>query len=263
MTRRRSGDSLTVAYIPSARLEPLITIKVTDDLVTARTEMELGDFSQLPVMRGRKPVGVISWQSIGRALARNPEATLQDCLDVDYPRFRLDDDLLRAIGDVNRHGYVLVVGAREEIVGIVTSADLGEALADLAQPFLYFERLEDNLRRLFDTLRTRGELSSEDVARALPRGAREVSAAAKEFTLGDLVAVLTHATVWDRVTTSFERTAFQRSLTAATAARNKIMHFRELNAADERTIETLPNLVRVSATLVEDLGTVNGDISAE
>lgn len=260
MTRRRAGDSLTVAYIPSAQLEPLITIKNTDDLIKARTEMELGDFSQLPVMRGRRPVGVVSWQSMGKALARNPAATLQDCLDVDYPKFRLEDDLLRAIGDVNRHGYVLVVGPRDEIVGIVTSADLGEALADLTQPFLYFERLEDNLRKVFDTLRSRGALSTDDVARALPRSSRDLSTAAKEFTLGDLVAVLTHATVWDRVTKTFERIAFQRSLSAATTARNKIMHFRELSAEDERTITTLPNLVRVSATLLEDLGAETVDL---
>lgn len=253
MSRRKSGDALTVSYIPSARLEPLITIKDTDDLIRARTEMELGDFSQLPVLRGKKPVGVVSWQTMGRALARNAAATLADCLDFDFPRFRLDDDLLQAIGDVNRHGYVLVMGDREQIVGIVTSADLGEALADLTQPFLYFERLEDNLRRIFDALRSRGALSSEDVGRALPRSSRELSAPAQQFTLGDLVAVLTDKAVWPRITSTFERVAFQRSLQESVAARNKIMHFRELTTTDERTVASLPNLIRVSVQLLEDL----------
>lgn len=254
MNRHRSGDTLTVAYIPSAQLEPLITIKDTDDLIKARTEMELGDFSQLPVMRGKKPVGVVSWQSMGRALARSSAATLSDCLETDFPRFRLDDDLLRAIDVVNHHGYVIVVGARDEIVGIVTSADLGSALGDLAQPFLYFERLEDNLRKMFDLLRESGALSAEDVERALPRTPRDTSGPAHDFTLGDLVAVLTDATVWDRVSVRFERSTFLRSLQSAVAARNKIMHFRSLTPADERTVASLPNLVRVSTQLIEDVG---------
>lgn len=253
MTRRSVGDTLTVSYIPSAQLEPLITIKDTDDLVKARTEMELGDFSQLPVMRGKKAVGVISWQSIGRALARNPGATLEDCLDRDFPRFRLEDDLLRAIDDVNRHGYVLVVGAQDKIVGIVTSADLGEALADLAQPFLYFERLEDSLRKIFEVMRKREQLGSEDVARALPRTPRDPSAPAEQFTLGDLVAVITDKQVWERLTETFERRAFLRALQAAVATRNQIMHFRALTWEDERTVQSLPNLVRVATTLLEDL----------
>lgn len=259
MNRRRSGDTLTVAYIPSAQLEPLITIKDTDDLIKARTEMELGDFSQLPVMHGKKPVGVVSWQSMGRALARNSAATLSDCLDMDFPRFRLDDDLLQAIDVVNRHGYVLVVGSQGEIVGIITSADLGEALADLAQPFLYFERLEDNLRKVFDLLRTRAALTVEDVERALPRTPRDAAAPAHDFTLGDLVAVLTDALVWSRVSATFERSTFLRSLQAAVAARNKIMHFRLLSRDDERTVASLPNLVRVSAQLLEDLDDLSSD----
>ncbi|WP_299090987.1 hypothetical protein, partial [uncultured Microbacterium sp.] len=45
----------------------------------------------------------------------------------------------------------------------------------------------------------------------------------------------------------------QRSLQEAVAARNKIMHFRELAAADERTVAALPNLIRVSAQLLVDL----------
>jgi hypothetical protein len=61
-------------------------------------------------------------------------------------------------------------------------------------------------------------------------------------------------TVWGRVTESFDRLAFLRSLQAAVSARNKIMHFRAMTSDDERTVASLPNLVRVSTLLLDDLG---------
>lgn len=253
MQQRHTGDPLTVAYIPSSQLEPLITIKEGDGLIVARTEMELGDFSQLPVMRGKRAIGVVSWQSIGRAMASNPDSCLEDCLDRDFPRVRLDTDLFEAISVVNNHGYVLVTGPMDHILGIITSADLGEALADLAHPFLYFERLEDSLRKVFDLLREHGLLSNVDVTRALPKGARDPSSMAENFTLGDLVTVLTDEIVWARVTLTFDRKRFQRSLHAATSARNRIMHFRKLSPADERTVRLLPSLVRLSIGVGADL----------
>src|SRR5699024_6036867 len=109
MNPRRLGDTLTLSYIPSATIEPVITVQIGDSLSHARTLMELHNFSQLPVVsRGNKvPKGVVTLEKIGRALISNPEATLSDCIDHDPPRFPLNHNLLDAIESINAHGYIL------------------------------------------------------------------------------------------------------------------------------------------------------------
>ncbi len=110
-------------------------MKASDTLERAVTLMRLHNFSQLPVMRGKRPRGVVSWRSIGRALLKNSSAKLEDCIDDSVASVGLGDDLLETIDRINQDDYVLVVKKNGDISGIVTSADLGDALAAIARTY--------------------------------------------------------------------------------------------------------------------------------
>lgn len=83
MRTHDTNARLAMDFIPSATLEPVITVAETDTLAKARTLMELNNFSQLPVVKGKgnRAVGIVSWQSIGKALLQNPNSKLDQCID--------------------------------------------------------------------------------------------------------------------------------------------------------------------------------------
>ena len=89
-----SEARLRVDFIPSATVEPVITVKESDSLERAAALMRLHNFSQLPVMRGRgkQPRGVISWRSIGQMMLSNSDAQLKDCIDATVKIVAVDDD---------------------------------------------------------------------------------------------------------------------------------------------------------------------------
>lgn len=253
MSRRRPGEDLTMAYIPAATVKPVVTVKETDTLEYARTQMELHDFSQLPVVMGRKSTGIISWQSIGRALVQNADACLLDCIDRNYTIVDLTDDLLSAIPHINRDGYVVVVTHEQRISGIVTGADLGDALSEIAGPFILLERLEERLREILVHLRNANSLNEDDIRVALPPGSRDPGRKAAEFTLGELSTVITSPHVWPRVSSSYDRKLILQALARATTFRNTLMHFREQTKEHDESSLKLPQLVEMIAAVCAEL----------
>ncbi|WP_162240147.1 CBS domain-containing protein [Rathayibacter sp. Leaf296] len=208
-----STNSPKIAFIPSATVRPVTFVKLNDPLSRATTLMKLHDFSQLPVVNGggTRPVGAISWESIGQALSDDPRATLQDCVARDAPVMGLDDELLTAIEKINKTGFVIVTGPSGEISGIVTSADLGQALADIARPFVLVERCEGELRRIVVELLDSGPISRSEINALISRPKMTDSSSPSDLTFGDLVAVVTAQSVWSVLDTHYDRCRGQAS----------------------------------------------------
>jgi len=246
---REPGQPLTLEYIPAATIEPLVSIKASDTLERARTLMELHNFSQLPVLRGSRPTGIVSWESIGRALVRNTQAELEDCIDTDYSSFELTDDLLKVIPKINEDGYVLVRKKDNTVSGIVTSADLGYALAEIAGPFLLLEQLEEHLRIIFRSLQAKNQVTLDDVRRFLPPSNKAADRAAEAFTLGELTTLLTHMEMWPRFTSAYDRATVQAALAGASELRNALMHFRSLSEENRASVAGLHGLVRILSSV--------------
>lgn len=253
MAHRNPGESLTLSYIPSSTVEPVITVKESDSLHRAITLMELNDFSQLPVVKGssKQPKGVVTWETIGRALALNSGATLKDCIDTAPPVFDINDDLIGAIRAINEVGYSLVVKRNRELSGIVTSADLGAALAQIAQPFLLLERLEERLSLIIQRLQGFGLVRQDDFRTRAPEKKRSVETAVDGLTLGEKAALATREETWQRVTTVFDRNALVSSLDGAAKLRNRLMHFRPLEDDDTHALNILPSLVATLTRICE------------
>jgi predicted transcriptional regulator len=99
-TDREPGEPLNFSYIPSASVEPLHSPTASDTIEDARTLMELHNVSQLPVLRGPRAVGVVTWESLGRALFRGPDVSLKDCTVTDFPKASIDSALLDYVDEI-------------------------------------------------------------------------------------------------------------------------------------------------------------------
>lgn len=252
MVTHDSGARLTIDFIPSATLEPVITIAETDTLARARTLMEVNDFSQLPVVKGKgnRAVGVVSWQSIGKALLSNPDAELAECIDRSVRKVAVDSDLVSAIGTVNTDGYVLVTRDHGAISGIVTSADLGDALAGIAGPYLSISGCENAMRQLVLGCLAEGALDAGDVTSAVLDVNKTFDGDVNDLTFGDLVNVLALTKAWAAIGKGYDKGVLVDQLNRVCALRNKIMHFRKQDEKDEVTAVLLPSVVRVLERLV-------------
>lgn len=255
MEHRKPGEQLTLSYIPSSTVEPVITVKESDSLHRAITLMELHDYSQLPVVRGsgKQPKGVVTWETIGRALAMDPDATLKDCIDENPPTFDINDDLIGAIEEINRAGYSLVIKANKELSGIVTSADLGTALAQIAQPFILLERLEERLSFIVRRLQALDMVRQSDLHTQRPNSNGSPETMVDDLTLGEKIALATRKETWKKVTAIFERNAVVSSLEGAARLRNRLMHFRPLEGDDAYALASLPSLVATVTRISESM----------
>lgn len=243
------GQSLTIEHIPSATVEPLIVAKLTDTLQDVVTKMKLNNFSQIPILKKDHAEGVVTWESIGKALTDNADAKLGDCIEREFPKRKLTDDLLKAIPDINDYGFVLVLKANNSVSGIVTSSDLGDELAKIARPLVLFAQLELVLRTLFESLKQKSLISSEQVSELLPASIKSSERVSEEMTLGELVTIVSHENVWGSFVTSYSQRAMAKSLNDAVHLRNQVMHFRELDVNNKQSLSQLQQLVTLMSSI--------------
>ncbi|WP_146084870.1 HPP family protein [Rathayibacter sp. AY1E2] len=248
-SKMRVGEKLSMRFIPSATVKPLTFVAETDSLERATTLMNLNDFSQLPVVRGKgRPVGVISWHTIGQTLFSNPDASLKDCME-EAREVLLDSDLLDAIPMVNANGYVLVTDSRGFLSGIVTSADLGQALSDIANPFLLVERCEMSLRKIVDELLDSRLLSEKELLESLPSSASKEFKGSSDLTFGELSRIVTSPVAWKSFGARMDRKEVSNSLDRIARLRNILMHFRERDDEFGRAQIELPKMAQILSIL--------------
>jgi predicted transcriptional regulator len=227
---------LLVSRLPAARVKPIVTLRDRDSIQTARTLMEVHGYSQLPVVTGGdddhlKPTGVVTWESIAQALLANPDATLKECTARKPPEVSLDDELLAVIPTINAHGYVVVLGSDGYISGIVTSADVGDTLVELAGPYIDLSACERQLRLLLQRCLVSSAITQQDVDSAVQGRAKSAGNEIPDLTLGQLVSIVKLSGVQATIAPHYDGKTLAKLLDRIAAARNAVMHFRELPPA--------------------------------
>lgn len=235
------ATQLTLEFIPSATVEPVIFVRERDTLDKATTLMRTHNFSQLPVLRGKgkRPTGIVSWRSVAKALLSNPRAVLDDCIEPVSP-VPIDTPLLEVIPTITEKDLVLVVKANQDISGIVTSADLGDVLADIARPYLLVSRCEAALRELVQKCLELGVVSAVDVSDRMMSSDSEFSGDPASLTFGDLLNTLKLDAIWSFATLRTDRATLQGAMGDVVELRNAVMHFRTLTEKHKSVIARVP-----------------------
>ena len=219
-----------------------------ESIQTAYTKMLLNKYSQLVVASQAEPFrqdikGIVSFQSMTKALMNGRPAKVGDCIDNSVPIVQSDADLNSVVEQLKGHDVVLVIGRERRLQGIVTAWDLAEEFAELVDPFNRIGEIEQRLQTLL-----RRRLGTTEVAEFLSNHGRSGDDQIEELeqlTLGELQRVLEYPDHWIALKLPFERTEFIQALNKAREYRNRLMHFRDpLDEAERMHLTNLCDMVR-------------------
>lgn len=200
----------------------LITVNRDTSIEEAVTLMILHDYSQLPILNGSREVdGLISWKSIGRAMALAKNcSTVSDCKE-EVIILNYDEPLFNAVKFVLEKGVVLVRQKDRTISGIVTATDIGEQFISMAEPFLIIEQIENHIRKLLDKKFNIEELSASDSHQEGRRDIRSLY----DLTFGQYVRLLEDPKKFEKLKLNINRGLLVKQLEQVRKIRNDVMHF--------------------------------------
>lgn len=211
--------------------------------------MALKKYSQLVVAssgtsRRQDIKGIVSYQSIAKALLSGTPKKVRDCLDDKVPIVSSDRDLRDVVPLLGESDVVLVVGQDHRLQGIVTSWDLAEEFAQLVDPFKRIGEIEERLRTL-----TGRNLGQEQIMKFLSdHGStnQEYRERLDELTIGELQRVLEYPSHWESLgLKAIERETFIEALDTIREFRNRLMHFRDpLSPEETSQLTNFCDLVR-------------------
>jgi CBS domain-containing protein len=212
--------ALTVGSLESSSTG-IVAVCRDDSLSKAQSLMMQSDFSQLPVMQGKRKIyGAVSWESIAQARMHNAGASLRDCM-VPPDVVGINDGLIDHIPKIAERGYVFVKDVEECITGIVTTADLSVAFLALAGPFLLIGEVERRLRRIAALA------FKPDVLRDMrdPNDTKRQIKGAEDLTLGEYIRLFESKERWAELGWDVDREVFIDSLETLRELRNEVTHF--------------------------------------
>ncbi len=222
-------------------LEPAFTVSELDSSETpvervppgasvreAYTKMRLKNYSQLVVASNDNPrqqdiKGMVSFQSLAKALMNGNPATVSDCMDKDMSFAEDDTDLKSILGQLSENDVVLVIGQDKRLRGIITAWDLAKEFADLVDPFKRIGEIEERLQTLVGK-----RLGNHRVAEFLKdkdTSDSDSTVEIEELTMGGLQRVLQSPSHWDDLGLVFEQDVFIKALDDVRNYRNRLMHF--------------------------------------
>ena len=231
------GDSDSSLPEPAFRVSELASAKKDVERIEpnapieeAFTLMVRHKYSQLVVASGQKPrqpdiKGIVSFQSMTKALMNGKPKTVGDCIDRTVPIVKSDTDLKSILSQLRDNEVVLVVGQDSGLQGIVTAWDLAEEFAELVDPFNRLGEIEERLRAL-----VKKRLGKEQVAKFLSDhglSGESSTVEIEELTMGELERVLENPNNWNQLGIVFDRNVFIMALAEARGYRNRLMHFRD------------------------------------
>ena len=219
-----SVSELTSAKTDVERVAPDASVQ------EAYTKMVRHKYSQLVVASTAKPrqqdiKGIMSFQSMAKALMNGNPTTVGDCIDKNISFAQSHADLKSVVSQLSGDDVVLVIGRDKRLQGIVTAWDLAEEFAELVDPFKRIGEIEERLRAL-----VRIRLGIEKVVKFLSDygfSSDDPIAEIKELTIGELQRVLEFPEHWNELHLAFDRAAFIDALGEARGYRNRLMHFRD------------------------------------
>ena len=221
--------AFSVAELASAN-GTVICVTQNATIEEAYTTMLRHKYSQLVVANVDKPrrqdiKGIVSFQSMAKALMNGEPATVRDCIDDDMRFVQGSADLNSIVNELDGSDVVLVIGKDHRLQGIVTAWDLAEEFAGLVDPFQRIGEIEERLRTLVET-----RLGKDQVAEFLSDQRQlegESVQELEELTMGELQRVLENPENWNRLNLVFDRKVFISALSDAREFRNRLMHFRD------------------------------------
>jgi Mg/Co/Ni transporter MgtE len=182
-------------------------------------------------MQGDRDVhGIISWRSIvtARSVGCTCE-TVRECMVKDIAVLPFHTPLFDAVKIVLTREVVLVQGIDKKIVGLVTTADIGEQFVTLAEPFLILEQIENHIRTLLN-----GRFTKEQLRDAMDSAddSRRVDAIS-DLTFGEYIRLLEKPDNWQSLKLSMDRATFVKRLDNVRNIRNDVMHFHPDGISEE------------------------------
>lgn len=220
---KNSHDPIQRIRLLNAANNPPITISRDSTLKEALTLMMLHNYSQLPVMSGKRTVhGFVTWETIGYGLTNGCESDLvKDFISTEITIVDYDTPLLNAISTIIQKEFVLVEKPDKSISGIVTLADISKHFLIVSEPFLLLEQIENHIRQILN-----GKFLLNDIKEFCKIGdeEREIEHI-DDLNFGDYVRIIENPNYWEGLKLSIERTHFIKHLHKVREIRNDIMHF--------------------------------------
>lgn len=200
----------------------LISVSRDTKINEATTLMIFHDFSQIPILNGARTVeGIVSWKSIGRAMALGKEClTVSDCKE-EITTLNFDEPLFNAVKVVLEKEVVLVRQKDGIISGIVTATDIGEQFISMAEPFLIIEQIENHIRKLLDRKFEPKDLTFESTYEEKPREINSLS----DLTFGQYVRLLEDPIKFEKLKINIDKNLLTTQLETVRKIRNDVMHF--------------------------------------
>ncbi|MER7455065.1 N-6 DNA methylase [Nocardia beijingensis] len=209
---------LTVGDLPSA-LSGVVSVSPSAQFDEAITRMVINDYSQLPVLSGRKLCGAVTWESIARSRHANHNPPFSQAI-IQAREVLCSQDLNDVLPILAESEFVLVRNQRNEIAGIVTASDVAATYGAMATPFFLIGELDRRLRQMLASAVEFTEIQSL----CDPDGNRSINGF-NDLSMGDYQRVLENRAVWESVGWSLDRRVFIERLDEIRQIRNDLMHF--------------------------------------
>lgn len=232
-----SAIGLTLGNLLPSRAR-LISVTPTSTFDEAITAMELDDFSQLPVLANPHKIhGVVSWKTITKARAQNPEATFSDAIDPDVQVFDYDRRLIDVLHVLLEYEFIFVKDHERKIAGIITAADVVQTYHQTATPFILIGEIDRELHQLI--LSTFDEATIRDACIRAGLTFRSVD----KMTMSHYQAVLGDESCWNGLGWRLERRRLVNRLSEIREIRNRVMHFSK-DAVRDGDVGMIQNFLR-------------------
>lgn len=209
----------------------------------AITIMLMNDFSQLPVMQGRRnPDGYISWETIGvRSYTDGQPEYVRECVE-EVSVLDEEEALFDALPIIAEKQFVLVRGSDESITGLVTVSDITMEFNRLAEHFLQIGIIENHVRYIIQNEFKTSELSQ---VKDPSDDDREINSVA-DLTFGEYIRLIEKPDYWSRLDLDLSRKHFCNRLRKVRGIRNDVMHFHPdaLPDEDRRLLKRTVSFIR-------------------
>ncbi len=233
-------NPMLVRDVPSWN-RPVVRVPPEFSIGQAQARMAQNDCSQLAVMSSdRDLIGAVSWEFIAKARVRMAAPDLKDATLKPAPVARCDDELLRNIDMIEKHGFFFVRDTDDRVCGLVTAADLTAAYRRLTTPYFQLGEIERYLRHCINT-----HFSTDQMRAAVSRNKNRINSA-DDMEFGQYKEVLGNDARWGDLGFGFDQVSFVDQIDNARVVRNKIMHFgKELTPQEQAELERCLSLMRL------------------
>ena len=230
----------------------LATIDCNDSIEKAVKLMLKEEYSQLPVMKGDKTIGVISYETLAKTIFSFAESKskppakvrVKDCMEKTSKIFNIDDDLISLLNTLANKSYVLIT-KRSKVIDIITSYDALDFFRVCGEDFIILNDIESILRKIiseqFDST------TFTENAKEIFCGKRRKPKTVNDMEFADYSTFI--VSNWDRFIDLFGQTDILKQLENARIIRNKVCHFKcSISQEDRHVLRMLLDLLRSKAT---------------